>query len=1064
MWIVKLALRRPHTFVVMAMLVVLAGVYTVMRAPTDIFPSVDLPVVSVVWVYGGMQANDMQQQITRPAEFALAGNVSDIRTMESQTVDGAAVIKVYFQEGADLPSATAQITAAMQAITRIMPPGTLPPIIVRYNASSVPIMDIGFSSDTLSEAEIFDFVNRVGRQQLSTIRGSRYPAPAGGAARQIVVDIDPDALRAHGISPGDVTQAIVAQNLTLPTGSVRMGDEELRVSLNSSPPQIDQLNDVPLRRDGETTIFMRDVGFVHDGFQVQTNIARVDGQRSIIMSVLKSGGDASTTVITQQVRDMIPRIQASAPDGLRIEVLSDQSVFVTRAVEGLLTEAGIAALLTALMILFFLGSFRSTLIVVTSIPLSILATAIVLRLLGGTVNVMTLGGMALAVGILVDDATVEIENVHRHIAMKKSLTRSILDGADEIALPAFVASLSIAVVFVSLIVLQGPTRFLFLPMGLAVGISVMFSYFFSRTVVPTMMRALLRGHEDESARKKNVFDRFHGHIEHGFEALRAGYERLLGDALHYRALTMIVFAIALGVGAAGFLGLGRDFFPVIDAGRIRLHVNAAAGTRVEETEHLVGRADAIVRRVIPENERTRILDNIGIPQPYTMAVTDTTSVATSDAEIFIDLTADRTHTTGEYQSMIRAALREEMPELAVHFESGDMMTQITNFGISAPVDVQVTSVDRVRSLATARLIRDDLRTVRGLVDVRLQQVVDAPRMHMDVDRTRLAEAGLTQRDLASSALLALGSSGTVSPNFWTDAATGNAFPVIVRVPDFRVQSPDDIRRMGLDHGQGTRLLGDLASFSRRISPLVGTQVDVQPAFNVRAGVDGIDLGGVVPEIERILAHRREGLPANVQITLRGQPESMARAFRDLSWGLLIAAIAVYALMVLNFRSWVDPVIVLVAIVGASSGIVLSLTLTGTTLSIPSMMGAIMSIGIATSNSTLMVTFANEIRISEPDARKAALAAGATRLRPILMTSLAMLLGMLPMSLGLGEGGEMNAALARSVLGGLFGSTITTLFVVPVVYTFVRAKPRDESVDPDLEDHVPLHAHAKEAAT
>jgi len=554
------------------------------------------------------------------------------------------------------------------------------------------------------------------------------------------------------------------------------------------------------------------------------------------------------------------------------------------------------------------------------------------------------------------------------------------------------------------------------------------------------------------------------HIEHGFEALRAAYERLLNDALEYRALTLLTFAIALGIGAVGFFSLGHDFFPVIDAGRIRLHLNAAAGTRIEETEHLIGRADAIVRRVIPANERTRILDIIGLPAPYTMAVTDTTSVATSEGEVFIDLTHERTHTTGQYQRLIREALRDEMPELAVHFESGDMMTQITNFGISAPVDVQVTSVDRARSLATARAIRDDLRTVPGLVDVRLQQIVDAPRLHMDVDRTRLAEAGLTQRDLASSALLALGSSGTVSPNFWTDPATGNAFPVIVRVPDFRVQSPDDIRRIGLDGGRGTRLLGDLASFSRRISPLVGTQVDVQPAFNVRAGVEGVDLGRVVPRIDEILAHRREGLPANVQITLRGQPESMARAFSDLTWGLLIAAIAVYALMVLNFRSWIDPLIVLVAIVGASSGIVLSLTLTGTTLSIPSLMGAIMSIGIATSNSTLMVTFANEIRMTTAgDARSAALAAGATRLRPILMTSLAMLLGMLPMSLGLGEGGEMNAALARSVLGGLFGSTITTLFVVPVVYTFIRAKAPDRSVDPDLEDHVPVHAHPKEAS-
>ncbi len=1057
MWIVKLALRRPHTFIVMSLAILVAGGYVVARAPTDIFPTVDLPVLSVVWVYGGLPTNEFQQQITRPAEFALAGNVGDIRSMESQTLDGASIIKVYFQEGADVPSATAQVTAAMQAITRIMPPGTQPPIIVRYNASSVAIMEVGFSSEVLSEAEVFDFVNRTARQQLSTVRGARFPLPAGGAPRQIVVDIDPDALRARGLSPADVTQAIVAQNLTLPTGNVRMGEQELRVSLNSSPPDIASLNDMPVQRVDGRTVFVRDVAFVHDGNAIQTNVARRDGTRAIILSVLKSGGDASTTQITADIRELLPRLQASAPPGLEIEVLSDQSVFVSRAVSGLVIEACIAAGLTALLILLFLGSVRSTLIVITSIPLSILATAVVMRAMGGTVNVMTLGGMALAVGILVDDATVEIENVHRHLGMGKTLTRAILDGANEIALPALVTSLSIGIVFISLVVLEGPTRYLFLPMGLAVGISVMFSYFLSRTVVPTMMRSLLRDHTHSHVPSSSWFGRGIAAFERGFTRLRSGYETLLNDSLHARVLVLLAFTLALGAGAFGLTQLGRDFFPVIDAGRIRMHLTAAPGTRIEETERLVARAGDVIRRVIPEHDRTRILDLVGIPGAYTMAVTDTTSMTTADAEIMVNLSPDRTGSTLDYQRALRTAMNEELPEVRIHFDAADMMTQIANFGISAAVDVQITSMDRARSLTVARALREELSHVPGLVDVRLQQVVDAPRLHIEVDRARLAEAGLTQRDLASSVLLAIGSSGTVSPNFWTDPNTNNAFPVIVRLPTYRMTSPEDLESISVEGGQGVRQLSDLATLTRRVAPTVGSQVDVQPAYNVRAGVDRSDLGAVTDHIERILDRHRADLPPNVQIALRGQPESMSNAFRDLGWGLLVAALTVYALMVLNFRSWLDPAIVLVAIVGASSGIVLALTVTGTTLSVPSLMGAIMSVGIATSNATLLVTFANEQRMAGMSAVDAARSAGVTRLRPILMTSLAMLLGMLPMSLGLGDGGEMNAALARSVIGGLLGSTLTTLFVVPVVYTFVRSREPDRSVDPDLDDTPPLGA-------
>ncbi|UJR86846.1 efflux RND transporter permease subunit [Sandaracinus amylolyticus] len=1052
MWIVRLALRRPHTFAVLALLIVVAGVETIRRTPTDIFPSVDLPVVSVVWVYSGLPVPEMQQQITRSAEYAIAGNVADIRTIESQTLDGASVIKIYFHEGTDVAAATAQVTAIMQTIVRLMPPGTQPPIIVRYDASSVPVLQLGFSSDTLSEAEIFDFVNRTARQQLGSIRGSRYPVPAGGAPRQVVVDLDPDALRARGISPGDVTQAVGLQNLTLPTGTAKMGELELRVSLNSSATSIEALNDVPIaRRDGRT-IFVRDVAFVHDGYATQTNVARREGSRAIVLSVLKNG-DASTTDIVAQVRDMIPRLQAVAPEGLEIDVVSDQSGFVTEAVHGLVVEGAIAASLTALLILVFLGSWRSTIIIATSIPLSVLVAALAMRAMGHTINVMTLGGLALAIGILVDDATVEIENVHRHRAMGKTLTRAILDGAQEIATPAFVASLSIAIVFVSLVFLEGPPRFLFLPLGLAVGLSVMASYFLSRTVVPTMMRAMLRD-EAPHGHGTSPLARINGVVERAFERMRTRYGRTLAALLARPALTIGGFVIVVAGAIALVPHLGRDFFPTVDQGRIRLHVRAPAGTRIEETERIFASVESIVREVVPAHDRERILDVIGLPAPYTMAITDTTSTSTSEGEILIDLAHDRARSTDDYRRAIREEVHRRMPDVTVYFEAADIMTQILSFGIPAPIDVQVASLNRDQALAAARAIRAELSEVPGLVDVRLQQVIDAPRLHLEVDRARAMEVGLTQRDVASSVLLAVGTSGVTNPNYWTDPRTGNAYPVVVRIPERLTSSADDLSTLGLATEAGPQLVGDLAELSRRTAPVVASQVDVQPTFNVRASLQDADLASVTERIDTILARHRADLPPSVTIALRGQPASMESAFHGLGLGLLCAALIVYALMVVNFGSWVDPAIVLVAVLGSGVGIVASLWVTQTTLNVPSMMGAITSIGIATSNATLLVTFANESRAHAASSIDAALEAGRTRLRPIVMTALAMFLGMLPMSLGLGEGSEMNATLARAALGGLAGSTLTTLLIVPVVYSVVRRRAPVHEHDPDLDGPLP----------
>lgn len=1047
----------------MALLLLLSGIYVVGKTPTDILPEVDTPVISVVWTYSGLPAKQMERQITQFSEYSLSGNVSDVKAMQSDSFDGVSVIRLYLHPDADVASAMSQVTAASQTILRRMPPNTVPPVILRYSASSVPILQLAFSSDSLTEAEIFDHVNQRVRTQLSVIQGTRFPLPSGGKARQISVDLDLGALRAQGLSPSDVGLAIGAQNLTLPTGSAKIDDREHRISLNASPEAIAQLNDIPIRKPDGRIVFVRDVAFVHDGYSVQTNLARRDGKRSVVLSVMKTGS-ASTVDVANRVKAMMPTIRASAPPGLEVELLSDQSTFVTRAIDGLLVEGGIAALLTAVTILLFLGSLRSTVVVAVSIPLSVTAALLAMRALGATINVSTLGGLSLAVGILVDDATVEIENIHRNLAQGKTLTRAILDGAEQIAVPAFVASSSIAIVFVSVVFLEGPAKSIFLPMGMAVGFSVMASYVLSRTLVPTLVKYLLAGELENHAKAKapGVFGRFHLAFERGFEGFRTRYVNLLAKALvsPKRTFGLFLFAVASAVGLAFFVG--QDFFPKVDGGEVRLHVTAPPGTRLEETERWFSRVESRIRELVPEDERVSLLDQIGTPSGYNLAITDTSTISSADGEVLLTLAHRRKRTTSDIVRVLREELPKSFPELSFYFQPADVVTQILNFGLPSPIDVQISGPKPDVTYPLAKEIESEIRHVSGAVDVHMHQVVSAPRIHVEVDRIRSAESGLTERDVAQNLLLVVSSSSQVSPTFWTDPTTGNAYSVAIQVPTYRISSMEDLGALSFTSGRGMQTLSDLATLSRKTTPVFVTHSNVQPTFDIRADVADTDLGHVTRAVRAIVKKHEAKLPPGTTVTVRGQAESMREGFTSLGLGLALASVLVYGLMVVNFQSWKHPFVILMALPGAGVGIVYSLFATGTTFSIPSLMGAIMTVGVATANSILVVTFAKEQRALGMSAIEAALEAGRVRLRPVIMTALAMLVGMLPMSLGLGEGGEQNAALGRAVIGGLVGATLATLLFVPVVYAQLSKNDRLPEVDPDLVD--PRETPASEPAT
>jgi len=1044
MWIVRLALNRPYTFVVMAILIVLLASVSIVQMPTDIFPEIDIPVVTVIWTYKGMAAEEIERRITTYSENSTGGNVNNIRRIESQTLNGVSIIKIYFHPGTSIDAAIAQVTAMSQSIRAIMPPGIQPPIILRFNASSVPILQISLSSKTLPESEVYDFAMWQLRQRLNVIRGLTLPSPFGGMERQIMVDLDPELLQSRGLSPKDVADAINAYNLASPTGVARIGEQQYPVGLNNTPLSADAFNNIPIKYVNGTVVYMRDVAQVRDGFNAQTTVVRRDGNRGALVTILKNGG-ASTLQIVSDVKALLPKIQAIAPKDLKIELLFDQSLFVKAAISGVLQESIIAGLLTATMILVFLGSWRSTLIVAVSIPLSILSALTVLYFLNYSLNVMTLGGLSLAVGILVDDATVEIENIHRNMAMHKGLRQSILDGAQQIAVPTFVSTLTICAVFVSVVFLEGPPRYLFVPLALAVVFAMLTSYLLSRTLVPVMARYLLAGqaHGEMASQTAGLFTRFHLAFERGFNRFRDAYLSILQWNLAHSRAVLVVFLLAALSGAALLPMVGRDFFPIVDTGQFRLHVRAPAGSRLEKTQEYFDQVEEEIKRIIPADEVQLVLDNIGLPnRNYSLAFGDSSTTGMGDGEILVGLTHLRRRSTPDYVALLRERLPVKFPQLVFYFQSADIVSQILNFGLPAPIDIAVAGRERAVNLGIARQIAARIRGIPGLHDVHLHQITSVPSLQIEVDQTRAAQFGLTQQDVANNVLVSLSGSGQVLPNYWVDPANGVSYLVETRTPMRRIDSVESIQSMPIV-GRGGRgepqLLSNLANVERRTTPEVVNHVDVQPVYNVYASVQGRDLGSVAAEIEKVLAQYRGQLRPGSTLTMRGQVASMNSAFLRLGIGLVLAAALVYLLMVVNFQSWLDPFIIITALPGALVGIVWMLKATSTTFSVPSLMGAIMAIGVATANSILMVTFANERRIAGLDSTSAAMEAGRTRLRPVLMTALAMIVGMLPMSLGLGEGGEQNAPLGRAVIGGLVVATVATLLFVPVVYQALRRR-------------------------
>jgi multidrug efflux pump subunit AcrB len=1051
MWLVRLALKRPYTFVVMSMLIAILGAITILRMPTDIFPDIDIPVISVVWNYAGLSPEEMEKRIVSQYERGLTTTVNDIEHIESQTLTGIAVIKIFFQPGAKIEAATAQVTAISQTSLRQAPPGTTPPFIIRYSASNVPILQLALESDSLSEQQLFDYGQNFIRADAATIQGAQLPYPWGGKQRQIMIDIDPARLYGWGLSPRDVNNALTVQNVIVPTGTAKIGTLEYPIVLNSSPELLDQIATLPVKVVNGTTVYVRDVGNVRDGYAPQTNIVHVAGKKSVLLSVLKQGS-ASTLDIVSRIRAMLPATLSRLPKELKVTPLFDQSFFVRASVEGVVKEAGIAAGLTAVMLLVFLGSWRSTIIVIVSIPLSILVSIIVLSWLGETLNVMTLGGMSLAVGILVDDATVEIENVHRNMAQNKPIIRAILDGASEIATPAFVSTICICIVFVPVVFITGAAKSLFVPLALAVVLAMLTSYFLSRTLVPTMMRYLLRHGDHHAAPSKSIASRFFAGFENGFVRLRTVYGGLLAWALHHRGLVVGGFLAFVAVSFMLFPFVGRDFFPSVDAGLIKLHVRGRPGTRIEETEREFARIEDSIRKVIPPDQIETMLDNMGIPYSgLNLSLSEGALISSADGEIFIALKEGHRPTV-DYVRALRTTLAKEYPDQTFFFLAPDISTQVLNFGLAAPIDVQVIGAfgNEDQTYAVAQKIAERVKGIPGTADVHLAQVPKQPELRIDVDRTMAGQQGLTERDVASDLLVSLASSAIVSPSYWLDKR-GIQYLVAVQTPQREVDSIDALNTTPISTGGGApQLLSNVAALSRTEGPVNITHFNVARTFDVQTNVDGSDLGTVSSAVEKVVAELQPSFPRGTTVHIKGQVESMESSFRGLGYGLLFAILLVYLLMAVNFQSWLDPLVILMALPGALAGIAWMLFLTRTTLSVPALMGAIMCVGVATANSILVVTFANDQRHVGRSASGAALAAGMTRLRPVIMTALAMVLGMLPMSLGLGEGGEQNAPLGRAVIGGLLMATGTTLFFVPVMYSILRRQP-PAAIDPALEE-------------
>jgi multidrug efflux pump subunit AcrB len=1050
MWIVRLALRRPYTFIVLAIVILLLGVFAILRTPTDIFPNINIPVVGVIWRYTGLSPDEMATRLVLSSERSAQTTVNDVAHTESQSLSGTAVVKYFFQPHAREEMSFAQITGVSQTALRQAPPGTTPPYILAYNASSVPILQLALSSPSLSEAELFDLGNNIIRTGLATVYGASMPYPYGGLQREVQVDLDPDALRAQGLSGNDVTNAIANQNLILPAGTEKIGDREYFVEVNASPQTIEELNNLPVTTRNGSVIYVRDVAHVRDGYPPQTNIVRRDGHRGVLMSVLKTGA-ASTLDIIRSIKERLPGIRAALPPDFHIDLVGDQSLFVRAAIEGVVREAVIAAALTALMILLFLGSWRSTLMIAISIPLSILASIVCLSALGETINIMTLGGLALAVGILVDDATVTIENINWHLEHGEDVEPAILAGAHEIALPALVSTLAICIVFVPMFMLVGIARFLFIPLAEAVVFAMLASYLLSRTLVPTLAKYWLQRHDPHAAaHPQSRFARLQAGFALRFERLRERYHELLDRVLGAGTRFAMPFLGAMAATAllafpfSRYLpGLGQDFFPSVDAGQILLHLRGPTGIRIDETAALCDRVEASIRQVIPKAQIASLVDNIGVPYSgINLTYSTSGPVGSGDADVFVNL-AEGHRPTIEYVQELRKLLPRNYPGVTFAFLPADMVSQILNFGLPAPIDVQVSGfdVDGNRVYANALLAR--MRAIPGAVDLRIQQAYDYPQLNVVVDRNKAALLGLTEQDVASNLLVSLSGSFQTSPSFWIDPQNGTQYNVAAQTPQYRLASLPDLATTPITGpgatGSGAQMLANLASFHRSVGPAVVSHYNATPVIDIYGAMQGADLGFMSAQINKLVAETSHDLPRGSKVTVRGQVTTMTESFNGLLIGLAGAVVLVYLLIVINFQSWLDPFIIITALPAALAGIVWMLFLTHTPVSVPALTGAIMCMGVATANSVLVVSFARQRMDAGDDARHAALQAGVTRFRPVLMTALAMIIGMVPMALGLGEGGEQNAPLGRAVIGGLVFATVATLFFVPTVFTLIHGR-------------------------
>ena len=1057
MWIVRIALSRPYTFIVLALVILLASPIVIARTPTDIFPNIDIPVLATIWQYTGMDPQQMEGRITSVFERSLTTVVNNIEHTESVTLNGRAIIKTFLQPGASVDTANAQITSISQSQLHSMPPGTSAPFILTYNASTVPILQLAISSNTLSESELNDYAQNFIRPDLVTVPGAEMPYPFGGKQRQVNVSLNTSLLQSKGLAPGDVVTAIGQQNIVLPAGTAKIGPFEYNVELNSSPLTVRELNDLPIKLGANNSpIYVRDVATVSDGFAPQTNIVRLNGERGTLISVLKHG-DASTLSVVQGILDALPAIRKTLPPSIKIEPIADQSIFVKAAISGVVREAVIAACLTGVMILLFLGSWRSTIIIAVSIPLSILVSICCLSAIGQTINIMTLGGLALAVGILVDDATVEIENVNRNLELGKELRQAILDGAQQIAVPAFVATLCICIVFIPMFFLSGVARFLFVPLAEAVVFAMLASYLLSRTLVPTLAMYLLRPHDHVLRPTRNPLVLIQRLFERGFERVRLAYELLLTTFVYRRFFFVPAFLALCACGFLLFPWLGQDFFPSSDNGQFRLHMRARTGTRIEETASLNDQVDKSIRRTIPAAELDNIVDNMGLPYSGINTTYNTSGViGSADSDILVSLREGQHRPTQQWVDALRPKLAAEFPGTTFYFLPADMITQILNFGLPAPIDVQVDGANIEANRVWADRLLSQIRQVPGVNDTRIQQPFDQPTLEINVDRTKAEQGGYTQNDIASGMLVSLSGSFQTTPTFYLNPKNGVEYNVVTQTPQYRINSLQDLQNVPITSATARQpeILGDVSAIERMNAPAVVNHYNIHRVVDIYGSVEGRDLGSVGKDITKLVNAAQKTLPRGSSVTIKGQLETMRTSYIGLIAGLVASIVLVYLLIVVNFQSWLDPFIIITALPAALTGIQLFLFLTGTRLSVPALMGSIMCIGVATANSILVVSFARERMTHHGDALQAAIEAGFTRFRPVIMTALAMMIGMVPMALGMGEGGEQNAPLGRAVIGGLICATVATLLFVPCVFALIHNLIRKTS--PAVAEYEPAH--------